>query len=519
MIKRYISFIMTILLLLALATGCSTPDVEAHTPLSPMDTAPDGGGITGYDNAKAEMRGVYIATAYNIDFPSKAGLDKDELEAELSAIVDTVADANANAIFFQVRPESDAMYDSELFPVSRYLTGKADGELPDGFDPLQYLIETAHGRGIAVHAWVNPLRVTRGSLNSPKTDVTELAAMHPARLSPDLTVEYGGELYYDPGLPETRALVAAGVTEIVSGYDIDGIIFDDYFYPYPEKDGEGNDLYFNDTATFIQYGGSLSLEDWRRENINKLVKMCYEAVKKADADCRFGIAPFGIWQNNDGENGGSETAGMEAYSTIFCDAIAWAKDGYVDYLAPQIYWDFGKESAPFATVADWWSTMLDGTGVELYISHAAYKYGTDEWMAADVVDEMTAQIAYGRKLISYRGSLLYGYSELKDDIDGIYGEVTACYENEILYTDFISDGDAVKVISHSYGEVTEYATVTLEAISDPTLVVTYKNEKVCRQRNGAFKLTVELHDGENYFEFHTKQGKYVFMIEKAADTE
>lgn len=517
--RRYISFTFAILLVLLFTTGCSTPDVEAHIPLSPMDTAADAAGITGYNNTTVEMRGVYIATAYNIDFPSKAGLDADELEDELEAIVDTVAAANANAIFFQVRPESDAMYDSELFPVSRYLTGKTDGELPDGFDPLQYLIEIAHEKGIAVHAWINPLRVTRGSLTSPKTDVTELAAMHPARLSPELTVEYGGELYYNPGLPETRALVAAGVTELVSGYDIDGVIFDDYFYPYPETDSEGNTLYFNDTAAFIQYGESMSLEDWRRDNINKLVKMCYEAVKKADADCRFGVAPFGIWQNDDGKNGGSATTGLEAYSTIFCDAIAWAQDDCVDYLAPQIYWNFSKDSAPFSTLADWWSTQLDGTGVEFYISHAAYKYGTDEWLAADVVDEMTAQIEYGRKLISYRGSLLYGYSELKDDIDGVFGEVAACYANEILYADFISGGDAVRVVSHAYGEVTEYDTVTIEAVSDPSVIVTYKNEKVCRLRNGTFKLTVELHDGENYFEFHTKLGKYVFMIEKTSDTE
>ncbi len=501
-------------------TACSGPDVDAHETIAPMHADGDAEGINGYKNDAQEMRGVFIATAYNIDFPSKRELDADELAAELDSIVDTVEDANCNAIFFQVRAAADAMYDSEIFPVSEFLTGEIDGELPDGFDPFSYLINIAHKRGIEVHAWVNPLRVTRGGTPAaPKTDTEALAKTSPARLSPYLTVAYAGELYFDPGLPESRALVAAGVTELVRNYDIDGIIFDDYFYPYPETDTEGDELQFDDAETYARYGGDVELADWRRQNINTMVKMCYDAIKAVDVTCRFGVAPFGIWQNDNGENGGSATLGMEAYSAICCDALAWVAGGYVDYIAPQIYWNFSKESAPFGVLADWWSTKLDGTGVDLYVSHAAYKYGTDEWRVADAVDEITAQIDHARKLISYRGSIMYGYAEIKADTEGVFTELKKTFTTDIIYASPIENGETVRIVSHVHGEKTDADAVTLVGVSDPTATVQFNGEKICRQRDGGFTLTVELHDGKNYLEFYTKYGKYVYMIEKTVGSE
>ncbi len=496
-------------------SSCARGDVTAHTPLDPMEEALRDLYSHGYENVTDEHRGVYIATAYNIDFPSKAGLDAETLAAELDDIVDTVEAIGANAIYFQVRPNSDALYSSRLFPISSYLTGETDGDLPDGFDPLEYLVGTAHKRGIEVHAWVNPLRVTRGSLANPKTDTDALAENHPARLSPYMTVEYAGELYYDPGLAEVRALVAAGVSEIVSDYDVDGVLFDDYFYPYPEKGADGEILEFDDAATYEMFGGNYEPDDWRRANINSLIKMCYEAVKEADKNCRFGVAPFGIWQNNNGENGGSDTLGMEAYSSIYCDAIAWAEGGYVDYIAPQIYWSFSQTNAAYDVIADWWNSRLDGTGVELYVSHAAYRYGTDSWIEAGVVDEMTAQLRYARRLITYKGSLMYGYAEIKDNIDGISEELAATYADAVVYADPISTGGSVAVVSPAYGSITDEGEISLYCKSDPTVTVTYKGEKVSRMKDGSFILDVILKDGKNYFEFYTKYGKYVFMIEKS----
>lgn len=498
--------------------SCLPEDAAAHIPLDPMDSAANALYAQGYENIKDEHRGVYIATAYNIDFPSKPGLDAETLAKELDDIVDTVEAIGGNAIYFQVRPNSDALYASRLFPVSSYLTGEVDGELPDGFDPLEYLVETAHAREIEVHAWVNPLRVTRGSLSNPKTDTSLLAESNPARISPYMTVEYAGELYYNPGLAEVRALVAAGVAEIVERYDVDGVLFDDYFYPYPEKGADGEIIEFDDSSAYELFGGNYELDDWRRLNINNLIKMCYETVKETDADCRFGVAPFGIWQNDNGENGGSDTLGMEAYSAIYCDALAWAEGGYVDYIAPQIYWSFSQSNAAYDVIADWWNSRLDGTGVELYVSHAAYRYGTDSWTEAGVVDEMTAQLRYARRLISYKGSLMYGYAEIRDNIDGISEELAAAYSDEVIYADPIVTGGSVAVVDPAYASVTDKTEIALYCKSDPTVTVTYNGEKVSRLKDGSFILDVTLKDGKNYFEFYTKYGKYVFMIEKTSET-
>lgn len=503
-----------------LFSSCAKADADANIPLIPLETVGGDESVYPVTDVRDELRGVFIATAYNIDFPSKAGLSGEKLAKELDEIVYTVKKSGLNAIFFQVRPSSDAMYSSSLFPVSEFLTGRTDGELPDGFDPLYYLIETAHSEGIEVHAWINPLRITRGgTLFNPKTDVESLSEKHPARLSPHLAVPYAGELYYDPGMPETRALVAAGITEIVENYDVDGIIFDDYFYPYPEEDADGNEIAFDDSSSYELYGKGKDRDEYRRDNINKLVKMCYNAVKAVDITCTFGIAPFGIWQNDNGKNGGSETSGLEAYSEIYCDALAWIEGGYVDYIAPQIYWNFSKESASYRVLSNWWNKKLDGSGVDLYISHAAYKYGTDEWGEADIVDEMTAQIEYARGLISYRGSIFYGYEQLSENVSDLQTETVNAYKNAIAYTAPIKTGQNVKIVFPEENTLTQDHAVTLVGISDPSVTVTFNGEKLSRDKNGRFRLDVILSDGDNYFEFYSKYGKYVYMITKATDNE
>ncbi len=420
----------------AILSSCGgSADIESD-PLHPMARSREDNALGTFGDPVREMRGVYVATVYNLDFPSSAGLDADKLRSELDDIVGDVAALGCNAIFFQVRGACDAMYDSAIFPVSEYLTGKTGAALPDGFDPLSYITEAAHKNGIAVHAWVNPLRVTRGSVSNPKTDTTALAETSPARLHPEYTVEYAGELYFDPGLPEVRALIADGVREIVDGYDVDGIIFDDYFYPYPVDGYE-----FDDSASYAKYGSG-DIGDWRRSNVDEMIRQVWETVKSCSPDCEFGVAPFGIWQNDDGKNGGSATRGLESYSALFCDTLAWIRGGYVDYVAPQIYWSFSKESAPFGVLADWWDSATRGTRVKLYISHAAYKYGTDEWSFAHAVGELTEQIGYSRLLFSYRGSIMYGIDELRRNVDGAGEELARCYGGDVCYFSS-SDGNYV----------------------------------------------------------------------------
>ncbi|MCD8055765.1 MAG: family 10 glycosylhydrolase [Clostridiales bacterium] len=518
--KRTIPLILAALV--ALFSSCGAETVSSS--LSPLDGSSSDSSISGYSETASELRGVYITTAYNLNFPSRAGESAAELAAELDAIVENAVLWGMNTIIFQARAESDALYSSEIFPTSAYLVVNQGDELPDGFDPLEYLVTAAHAVGIDVYAWLNPLRVTRGgSAENPKTDLSALAETNPARQNPELTYEYAGELYYDPGLPEVRELIADGVYEVVANYDIDGVLFDDYFYPYPEASGEvdenGDTVYIeiDDADTYALYGDGADIDDWRRENVNLLIEACYNAAKSADADCKFGISPFGIWQNDDGENGGSDTSGFEAYSSLYCDALSWAEGGYVDFLAPQIYWSFDKSSAAYDVLANWWNAQLDGTGVTLYISHGVYKYGTDEWSAAGVVDEITAEIEYARQLISYRGSMLYGYAALAADTDGVSGEVTSCFADEILYSAPISTGAGVNIISHDYGEYLTLETVKLTGTSDPAYPVTCDGKKVSRRRDGSFYVTVTLADGENFIEFMQNGSPFVLKLYHGSD--
>ena len=376
-------------------------------------------------NAAEEMRALWIATVNNINFPSKKGLSSEKLAAELDDIVTFAAENGFNAIMFQVRPTADALYDSDLFPASKFVSGECGKAADNGFDCLGYLVTAAHAKHIAVHAWVNPLRVTSGSKTYPQTDITALPESSPARQHSEYVVAYAdGKLYFDAGQPYVRSLVAAGVKEICENYEVDGIIFDDYFYPYPQSGAE-----FGDGATYAEYGEGMSLADFRRDSVNTLVKLCYDAVKAVDEDILFGVSPFGIWQNDDGENGGSATKGLEAYESIYCDALAWARGGYVDYLAPQIYWTFETESAPFDVLAEWWCEALAGTGVKYYINHGVYRYA-EGGMANG---EITKQLELSRSLDGCRGSMYYGYAALEANAGGVTDELAEAFKKNIIY--------------------------------------------------------------------------------------
>lgn len=375
------------------------PKVFSGTPL-----------VSGLENPSSGIRGVWVASAYNLDFPSKPDLSKEELISEIDSIIETVALANFNAIFFQVRPSADALYLSDLFPTSRYLysNGKTGG-----FDPLEYFINRAHLHGIALHAWVNPMRIsTSGSR-------TDLPCSEYAVSASD------GGLYYDIGIPDARELIADGVEEIVRNYNVDGIVFDDYFYPYPD---DGVAVSFDDSKSYKQYGGSASLADFRRANVNSLVRLCYERVKECDSDCLFGISPFGIWKNDDGTNGGSATGGLEAYDAIYCDAIAWVQGGYVDYIVPQLYWSNDTAAAPFDALCKWWDRALDGSGVDLLIGHSAIK-ATDGSFGER---ELCRQIRQAKEMENYGGVVVYGYSALAKSDEAIR-ETVDSLSNDFRY--------------------------------------------------------------------------------------
>ena len=459
----------------------------------------------------AEVRGVWIASVENIDFPSKQGLDAEALKAELDDIVKTADAAGLNAIYFQVRPSTDALYDSAYFPTSKYLTGTQGAPFAGGFDPLAYLIEIAHAEEIYVHAWVNPLRVTAGSAENPQHDVNALAERNPARKNPSWVIPYDdGRLYFDAGNPAVRELIAAGVGEIVRNYNVDGVVFDDYFYPYPIKNSV-----FNDDATFAKYGAEFKNKaDWRRDNVNKMVEACYKAIKAESEECQFGIAPFGIWQNDDGKNGGSDTKGLSSYTEIYCDALAWAKGGYVDYIAPQIYWTFTNSAARYDVLVRWWNQQLDGyDNVDLLICHAMYR--SAEWA---VKDEIKNQIEYARSTKKYIGSILYGYSALKRDDMELMRQLNEVYKHDYVYNELKSNEAEFSISSPYNGAYVNVEATYLIGMSDPAYPLYIDGTAVARTKNGYFSLYVPLVKGKNTFQFTHKDETYDYVVNRGVYT-
>lgn len=491
----------------SLSIGRSDADNIGNTDGNPPITDGTGDNIQIVDNA--EVRGVYIATVQNINYPSRKGLSADELRAEINDIVSTCLEANLNAIYFQVRPSADALYDSDIFPTSAYITGTQGDPLPDGFDPLDYLVKTAHSNGIAVHAWVNPLRVTSGSASQPQHSTSALAERHPARRNPTYVVAYAdGKLYFDCGIPAVRKLIASGVAEIASNYDVDGIIFDDYFYPYPVYGSDNKLAVFDDSASYTIYNNGMTLEDWRRDNVNKMIEGCYNAIKAVNADCKFGVAPFGIWQNDDGTNGGSDTSGLEAYSAIYCDPTDWIKGGYIDYIAPQLYWRFSTSAARYDVLVRWWNTLLDGTDIDLIVSHGVYNYDTWE----NAANELRCQVEFARAELAYRGSILYGYAALKNNSQGLFDEVRDVFSEEIIYTDTVSNGRDLIISTPDSGSYIDGNGTFVIGTSDPTEPLYIDKKPVGRTKSGYFSLYLPLSEGKNSFIFSHKGSDIEYVI-------
>lgn len=510
---RLCALALSLSLCLILLSACGGEELpQPDVSLSPNGTGTDTVRLRAIIDPSSEVRGVYIASVYNIDFPSRPDLSSSTLKAELDDILNTAATVGLNTIFFQVRPTADALYDSDIFPVSRTLTTK--GKLT--FDPLAYLIKEAHQRNIFVHAWVNPLRVTAGSAAKPNTNIADLPAGSPAAAHPEWTVPYAdGKLYFDAGYPEVRQLVADGVAEIVRKYNVDGILFDDYFYPYPLSEN-GVTAGFDDSTSYALYGGDMPRGDWRRQNINQMIELVYDTVKEISEDVRFGVAPFGIWQNDNGKNGGSATRGLESYSAIYCDPVAWARGGYIDYVAPQIYWRFSTAVAPYGELVCFWNRMLDGTGTDLLVSHAAYNY--DEW--SDPTGEMSEQVEFARGELTYRGSIFYGYDEIRRNLHAIADELSAVYTDSIIYTDPSPTGMGVQISSPAAGSYISAGTACLIGSSSPDKPLTVNGAPVSRTRGGYFSLDVNLKMGENTFVFTHGDETYTYVICRgAAPTE
>lgn len=352
--------------------------------------------------ADREFRGVFVATVANIDWPSSPGLTTAQQQAELIRLLDLAAKLRLTAIILQVRPAADVLYRSPTEPWSEFLTGQM-GRAPQPFyDPLAFAITEAHRRGLELHAWVNPFRASHPKATSP------VAASHLSRVRPDWVRTYGRYRWVDPGEPAAVDYTLGVIRDIVRRYDVDGLVLDDYFYPYPEGNAD-----FPDEATYRRARTTLSRADWRRENINQFVRRLYADVKQVKPSVRVGISPSGIWRS--GVPAGIRGSG--SFETVFADSRLWLANGWVDYLAPQLYWPIEAPEQSFPVLLNWWAAQNPrgrDVYVALYTSRVAD--GTPKaWRA----DEIARQIAIARQTPGVTGYIHFSMRPLLEDRDGI----------------------------------------------------------------------------------------------------
>ncbi|MEM7157577.1 MAG: family 10 glycosylhydrolase [Myxococcota bacterium] len=433
-------------------------DAPADESGEPTDTdAPPSQPSVDVGHAR-EFRGVWIATVSNINYPSQTGLSADAQRAELEALVDVAAAHNLNAIVFQVRPECDAFYPSELEPWSRYLMGSQGAD--PGFDPLAHLIEISHPRGIEVHAWFNPYRA-KASLSST------LVPPHIGLSQSQYAHEYGNFLWMDPGAEVVQEHTIDVILDVVDRYDIDGVHFDDYFYPYPN--GEP----FPDAVTYQAYldgGGSMLLDDWRRSNVDSMVEVLYESIVGTRDHVRFGISPFGIYRP--GMPPG--IVGLDQYAEIFADPLLWMDEGWVDYLAPQLYWPSTQTQQAYEPLLEWWSSMTS-EGRYIFAGNFLSQIGSS---AAWSVEEVLTQVELSR-VYADLGSMGNIYFHIEPFVSDTLGVGTALaeefYDAPVLTPPLAAAADT-EIVAPWIDEVDGTITPTPQGEEDLRAWVIYRDD-------------------------------------------
>ena len=332
-----------------------------------------------------EFRAVWVATVANIDWPSRPGLSAWQQQAELIAILDKTVSLNMNAVVLQVRPAADALYPSKLEPWSEYLTGQMGRPPEPYYDPLEFAVTEAHKRGLELHAWFNPYRAHAPSGKSA------IAATHLSNQRPDLVRTYGSFLWMDPGDSAVRRVSTNVILDVVKRYDIDGVHIDDYFYPYKENDSQGKVMDFPDDPTWNRYlasGGRMSRDDWRRNNVDVLIRDVYKGIKAAKPWVKFGISPFGIWRPGNPE----QIKGFDAYQELYADSRKWLTEGWVDYFTPQLYWAVSTTAQSYPVLLRWWISQ-NTKGRNIWPGNFTSKVGeasARSWKAQEILDQISA---------------------------------------------------------------------------------------------------------------------------------
>lgn len=360
--------IKTLLILLALCLNVSLLQAQISHP-------------------KREFRGAWIQCV-NGQFQ---GMSVQAMKKNLINQLNVMQKAGINAVIFQVRAECDALYKSNYEPWSRFLTGTQGLPPSPSWDPLKFMIDECHKRGMELHAWINPYRACTKS-------TTSLSPKHPYNKYPELFVKYAGQLYFDPGYPESRKYICKIVRDIVNRYDVDAIHMDDYFYPYPVA-GEK----FPDDISFAAYGrGFTNRNDWRRDNVNVLVKELHETIRECKPWVKFGISPFGIYRNKRNNPNGSETRGLQNYDDLYADVLLWVNNGWIDYNIPQIYWEIGHPAADYETLVKWWAK--NSSARPLYIGQDIIRTVNKSDLKNPNMHQMPAKYKLQRSYPSVQGS-------------------------------------------------------------------------------------------------------------------
>ena len=374
-------------------------------------------------HAEVSFRGAWIATVANIDWPSAEAVgNTGKQQAEIIFLLDSLESIGINAIIFQVRPTADALYYSELEPVSHWLTGSQGswGEQTP-WDPLDWTIEEAHKRGMEVHVWLNPYRV-----NLAKTDTSVICAEHIFRRHPEWFWCYAKQWYFDPGLDVTREWICTIEQDIVQNYDIQAIHMDDYFYPYPVGKQE-----LPDSLTFATHPrGFENIRDWRRNNVNMAIQDISRTIKECKPEVEFGISPFGVWRNASVDSTGSATtAGITNFDDLYADIRLWIREGWIDYVLPQLYWEIGKKAADYEVLAHWWANEVRGTNCKLYIGMAPYRLeGASAKSPWGQGNEIKRQMELNRSIPEITGECFYSTRPLLRNPRHVCDSIRAFYE-------------------------------------------------------------------------------------------
>ena len=397
-----------------------------------------------------EMRGVWIATVVNIDYPSVNTADDNTLKADWIRLIDKHKAMGINALFVQIRPMADAFYKSSLVPWSVYLTGKAGNPPNNGFDPLTFMIQAAHERGMEFHAWLNPYRA---SMDNPV--VANFAENHVLKAHPDWCIFYNKRYLMNPGLPIVRAHIVDVVSEIVRNYDIDAIHFDDYFYPYKN----GSEV-LNDDTTYQAYKGPFTnIEDWRRNNVDLLIYNLSKAIKQIKPRVQFGISPFGVWRNGNIDPEGSDTrAGLTCYDDLYADVRKWLREGWIDYVVPQVYWTMGFQIAEHERIVRWWAA--NSAGKPVYVGLGAYRVGQASNREQNWSDpsEIPRQIRLSRTVQNVKGSVYFSSKSLINNALGVSDSLKYNYYRYLALTP-----EVIKDVSALAIEPPEVRAITSEA--------------------------------------------------------